>query len=75
MVVVDGSPDASTKKYLITTSKQPICVLDKNKWINARALPFRYAGVSTCFRKEAGPRSGMRELHLSPEKDLELEGE
>ena len=47
-------PDASTEKYLIATSEQPICAYHKNEWINPKALPFRYAGVSTCFRKEAG---------------------
>lgn len=26
----------------------------KNEWLENKDLPMRYAGVSTCFRKEAG---------------------
>ncbi|KAL7442283.1 hypothetical protein ACHAXM_009190 [Skeletonema potamos] len=47
-------PDGSTEKYLIATSEQPICGYHRNEWIDDKALPFRYAGISTCFRKEAG---------------------
>mmetsp|Transcript_8944 Transcript_8944/g.21722 ORF Transcript_8944/g.21722 Transcript_8944/m.21722 type:complete len:493 (-) Transcript_8944:193-1671(-) len=47
-------PDGSSEKYLIATSEQPICGYHKNEWIDDKALPFRYAGISTCFRKEAG---------------------
>ena len=47
-------PEGSSEKYLIATSEQPICGYHKNEWIDDKALPFRYAGVSTCFRKEAG---------------------
>lgn len=54
---VTGKTDdesGSTEKYLIATSEQPICGYFKNEWIEERTLPQRYAGVSTCFRKEAG---------------------
>jgi seryl-tRNA synthetase len=44
----------SEDKYLIATSEQPICGYHMNDWIEEKALPIRYAGVSTCFRKEAG---------------------
>mmetsp|Transcript_34325 Transcript_34325/g.79388 ORF Transcript_34325/g.79388 Transcript_34325/m.79388 type:complete len:484 (-) Transcript_34325:118-1569(-) len=48
-------PSGSTKeKYLIATSEQPICAYHKDEWIETAALPKRYAGISTCFRKEAG---------------------
>ena len=47
-------PDASTEKYLIATSEQPICAYHRNEWIEEKNLPLRYAGISTCFRKEAG---------------------
>lgn len=47
-------PDGSTDKYLIATSEQPICAYHKDEWIPERQLPLRYAGISTCFRKEAG---------------------
>ncbi|KAL3761158.1 hypothetical protein ACHAWU_000253 [Discostella pseudostelligera] len=47
-------PEGVTESYLIATSEQPICGYHRNEWIDDKALPFRYAGISTCFRKEAG---------------------
>lgn len=47
-------PEGGSEKYLIATSEQPICGYHKDEWIDEKALPFRYAGISTCFRKEAG---------------------
>ena len=47
-------PEGNTETYLIATSEQPICGYHRNEWIDDKALPFRYAGISTCFRKEAG---------------------
>ena len=47
-------PDGATEKYLIATSEQPICAYHKGEWIEEKSLPIRYAGISTCFRKEAG---------------------
>lgn len=47
-------PDGATEKYLIATSEQPICAYHKGDWIEEKTLPIRYAGISTCFRKEAG---------------------
>ncbi|WFC99878.1 serine--tRNA ligase [Malassezia yamatoensis] len=43
-------------KYLIATSEQPISAFHSNEWFEkpAEQLPIRYAGYSTCFRKEAG---------------------
>lgn len=41
-------------KYLIATSEQPICAFHKDEWMEEKQLPIRYAGLSTCFRKEAG---------------------
>ncbi len=40
--------------YLIATSEQPISALYRKEWIEPQVLPFRYAGLSSCFRKEAG---------------------
>jgi seryl-tRNA synthetase len=45
------------EKYLIATSEQPICGFHMNEWIKEKEIlenPIKYAGVSTCFRKEAG---------------------
>jgi len=43
-------------KYLIATSEQPISALHSDEWFDApeKQLPVKYAGYSTCFRKEAG---------------------
>jgi len=40
--------------YLIATSEQPLCALNLDGVIEGKDLPLRYAGYSTCFRKEAG---------------------
>ena len=40
--------------YLVATSEQPISALHRNEWIEPQDLPIRYAGISSCFRKEAG---------------------
>jgi len=39
---------------LIATSEQPIASFHRNEWIEPKKLPIKYAGWSTCFRKEAG---------------------
>ncbi|KAG1139220.1 hypothetical protein G6F37_010014 [Rhizopus arrhizus] len=43
-------------KYLIATSEQPISALHSGEWFEkpSEQLPIKYAGYSTCFRKEAG---------------------
>jgi len=50
---VIGSDD---EKYLIATSEQPISAYHSDEWFESpeTQLPVRYAGYSTCFRKEAG---------------------
>ena len=50
---VEGTDD-NEALYLIATSEQPISAMHMEEWIEPADLPFRYAGVSTCFRKEAG---------------------
>lgn len=44
----------SDDKYLIATSEQPLCAYHINEWMDEKQLPLHYAGISTCFRKEAG---------------------
>ena len=48
-----GSDD---EKYLIATSEQPISGFHSEEWFEnpEKQLPIKYAGYSTCFRKEAG---------------------
>ncbi|CAN6301917.1 unnamed protein product [Urochloa humidicola] len=41
-------------KYLIATSEQPLCAYHLGDRIYPADLPIKYAGYSTCFRKEAG---------------------
>ncbi|WWC59140.1 serine-tRNA ligase [Kwoniella dejecticola CBS 10117] len=41
-------------RYLIATSEQPISAMHMDENIPPQNLPYRYAGYSTCFRKEAG---------------------
>lgn len=41
-------------KYLIATSEQPIAAYHRNKWFTELPQPIKYAGMSTCFRKEVG---------------------
>ncbi|KAK2069603.1 hypothetical protein P8C59_004165 [Phyllachora maydis] len=50
--VLDG--DAANDKYLIATSEQPISAYHADEWIQPATLPIRYAGYSTCYRREAG---------------------
>lgn len=50
--VVDG--DAQNDKYLIATSEQPISAFHADEWLVNKDLPIRYAGFSSCYRREAG---------------------
>ncbi|KAL7272499.1 Cytosolic seryl-tRNA synthetase [Rhizina undulata] len=50
--VVDG--DEKNDKYLIATSEQPISALHADEWLVAKDLPIKYAGFSSCYRREAG---------------------
>ncbi|EIW53397.1 serine-tRNA ligase [Trametes versicolor FP-101664 SS1] len=47
---------ADDEKYLIATSEQPISAFHSDEWFDSpeTQLPVKYAGYSTCFRKEAG---------------------
>ena len=40
--------------YLVGTSEDPLAALHSNEILDTTALPIRYAGFSTCFRREAG---------------------
>ncbi|MCJ1426516.1 Cytosolic seryl-tRNA synthetase [Sticta canariensis] len=51
-VTDDGEKQAD--KYLIATSEQPLSALHDGEWLQDKDLPIRYAGYSTCYRKEAG---------------------
>ncbi|KAJ3250963.1 Cytosolic seryl-tRNA synthetase [Chytriomyces hyalinus] len=50
----NGEETDESTKYLIATSEQPISAYHANEWLEESQLPLKYAGFSTCFRKEAG---------------------
>jgi len=54
-------------KYLIATSEQPLTALHSGQKISEAVLPIKYAGISTCFRREAGrggkDTSGIFRVH------------
>jgi len=39
---------------LVGTSEVPLAALHMNEFLDAESLPIRYAGYSSCFRREAG---------------------
>ncbi|AYV82050.1 MAG: seryl-tRNA synthetase [Homavirus sp.] len=41
-------------KYLIATSEQPMTGYFANKTLNLSELPVKFAGISSCYRKEVG---------------------
>ena len=40
--------------YMIGTSEHAMAAMHQNEILEGATLPIRYAGISTCFRKEAG---------------------
>ncbi|MFX1504419.1 MAG: serine--tRNA ligase [Promethearchaeota archaeon] len=40
--------------YMIATSEQPLAAYHYNEIIEPERLPLKYAGISSCFRREAG---------------------
>ena len=81
--------DNGDEKYLIATSEQPISAYHRKEWIQPQELPIKYAGLSTCFRKEAGSHGkdawGIFRIHqfekveqfaiTDPAKSWEMHGE
>lgn len=50
----DAKGGDAPELFLIATSEHPLAALHMGEIIEAEQLPVRYAGVSPCFRKEAG---------------------
>jgi seryl-tRNA synthetase len=87
--VIGGAKDESDEKYLIATSEQPISAFHQNEWLDPSSLPYKYGGISTCFRKEAGAHGkdvrGIFRVHqfekveqfviTAPEKSWEMHEE
>jgi len=51
---IKDASDDTEDKYLIATSEQPICAYHADETLSRKDLPLKYAGLSACFRKEAG---------------------
>ncbi len=53
--------------YLVGTAEVPLASMHMNETLNEKDLPLRYAGFSSCFRKEAGSygkdTKGMFRVH------------
>jgi seryl-tRNA synthetase len=50
----DGEPIQSDDLYLVGTAEVPLAAQHTDEILDGEALPLRYAGFSTCFRREAG---------------------
>ena len=63
---VTEGPDTDDK-YLIATSEQPLSAMYADEWMTTQDLPQKFAGYSTCFRKEAGSHGrdawGLYRIH------------
>ena len=53
--------------YLVGTSEVPLAAFHQDEILDVDSLPLRYAGISTCFRREAGAAGkdtrGMFRVH------------
>jgi len=47
-------PEENHDLFLVGTSEVPLAALHMDEILDADQLPIRYAGVSSCFRREAG---------------------
>jgi seryl-tRNA synthetase len=52
--IVEDKERPELDKYLIATSEQPISAMHKGQNIDQNKFPMKYAGISSCFRREAG---------------------
>jgi seryl-tRNA synthetase len=50
----DGGPVEADGLYLVGTAEVPLAAQHTDEILDLAALPMRYAGFSTCFRREAG---------------------
>ncbi len=50
----DAKNDDAPELFLIATSEHPLAAMHMGEIIDGADLPLKYAGVSPCFRKEAG---------------------
>ncbi len=50
----DGESEDDEELFLIATSEHPMAAMHAGEVFSAKDLPIRYAGISPCFRREAG---------------------
>jgi len=74
--VTESENDPASDKYLIATSEQPLSAIHSDEWLQANELPIKYAGYSTCFRKEAGAHGrdawGIFRVHQFEKVNLDV---
>ena len=51
---IQGEKEGEDDFYLIATAEQPISTMYRGEWLEKDDLPKKFAGISPCFRKEAG---------------------
>ena len=51
---LDEDDNENDDLYLVGTSEVPLTMIHEGKILDAEKLPLRYAGFTTCFRREAG---------------------
>ena len=56
----DDLRDPARRPLLVGTSEVSLASLHADQIMDAEELPRRYAGFSTCFRREAGPPAAIR---------------
>jgi seryl-tRNA synthetase len=52
--IIEDPAKPELDKYLIATSEQPISAMHRSQNIDQSKYPLKYAGISSCFRREAG---------------------
>jgi seryl-tRNA synthetase len=53
-VVDEKGMESDEDLFMISTSEHPIAAMHAGKIFSAKDLPMKYAGISPCFRREAG---------------------
>ncbi|EDN06509.1 seryl-tRNA synthetase [Histoplasma mississippiense (nom. inval.)] len=66
---VTENEDKASERYLIATSEQPLSALHSGEWLQDSDLPIKYAGYSTCYRKEAGSHGQGEQFVMTKPED------
>jgi len=52
--VIGKEETGEEERYLIATAEHPIAAMYMDEVLDSKILPLKYAGISPCFRREAG---------------------